>query len=306
MRICSLLPSATEIVCALGLEGSLVGVTHECDFPAAVRSLPRVTRSAIESDGLSSSRIDALVAARVHDHRGLYALDRDLLERLNPDLILTQELCDVCAVSYAEVQEAVRALFGERSVLSLEPTRLDEVFASIERVGTVTGRERDAAHLTGWLRAERDRIAGLLTGIAERPRVACIEWLDPPWVGGHWVPEMVALAGGTDALGEAGSPSVRTSWEQVAAARPNVIVVMPCGFGVERILREIATLDLPPTWHDLPAVRAGRVYAVDANSYFSRPGPRLVDGLRLLAGLLHAERLPLSADPNRWRAVEAG
>ncbi len=306
MRICSLLPSATEIVCALGLEAELVGITHECDFPPSVHRLPRVTRSAVESERLSSGQIDALVASHLHDHRGLYQLDRELLERLNPDLILTQELCDVCAVSYDEVQDAVRALFGERTVLSLEPTRLDEVFEAIERVGAVTGRDAAASELTSALRRQVDAVEQVLAGVSERPRVACIEWLDPPWLGGHWVPELVARAGGLDPLGEAGSPSVRASWEQVAAAQPDVIVLMPCGFDVARTRREFDATPRPPQWNDLPAVRAGRVYAVDANSYFSRPGPRLVEGLRLLAGLLHPERVPLPADPLRWQAVRQG
>jgi len=303
VRICSLLPSATEIVCALGLEAALVGVTHECDFPTSVRSLPRVTRSAVESDRLASGQIDAIVSAHLHEHRGLYQLDRELLERLNPDLILTQELCDVCAVSYAEVQEAVRALFGQRTVLSLEPTRLDEVFESIERVAAIAGRDAAALELTAGLREDVRQISGALTGIARRPRVACIEWLDPPWLGGHWVPEMVELAGGLDVMGEAGSPSVRASWEQIADAGPEVIVLMPCGFGVERIVSEFQELTLPSLWHDLPAVQTGRVYAVDANAFFSRPGPRLVEGLHLLAGLLHPDRVPLAADPRRWQTV---
>lgn len=305
MRICSLLPSATEIVCALGLESELIGVTHECDYPAAVRNLPRVTRSVVNSDGLSSGQIDALVTSHLHEHRGLYQLDRALLERLDPDLILTQELCDVCAVSYAEVQDAVRALFGERTVLSLEPTRLDEVIEAIERVGALTTRAEAARTLTMNLRDQAGAIAQALAGVSERPRVACIEWLDPPWIGGHWVPELVARAGGLDVLGEAGSPSVRASWEQIAGARPEVILLMPCGFDVARTLHEFDATPLPAQWHDLPAVRSGRVYAVDANSFFSRPGPRLVEGLRLLAGLLHPQHAPLPADPLRWQAVPA-
>lgn len=303
MRICSLLPSATEIVCALGLEPNLVGVTHECDYPPSVRGLPRVTRSIIDSDALSSGQIDALVTSHLHDHRGLYQLDRTLLERLNPELILTQELCDVCAVSYAEVQDAVRALFGARTVLSLEPTRLDEVFEAIERVGAFTGRAEAARALTADLRRQIDAIEQALVGVQARPRVACIEWLDPPWIGGHWVPELVARAGGVDVLGEAGSPSVRTSWDRVAAAQPDVIVLMPCGFDVARTLHELKTAALPSFWRDLPAVRTDRVYAVDANSYFSRPGPRLVEGLRVLAGLLHPERVPPPSDPLRWQQL---
>src|SRR5947209_3379877 len=197
MRICSLLPSTTEIVYALGLGDELVAVTHECDYPAEARSKPRITRSTVESERLSSREIDALVHDHLHDHRGLYHLDRDLLEALNPDLILTQELCDVCAVSYEDVQAAVRTLYGERTILSLEPVRLGEVLEAVQRVGELTGRGEAATVLVTRLRREIDEITAAVREIERRPRVACLEWLDPPWSGGHWVPEMVRLAGGT-------------------------------------------------------------------------------------------------------------
>ena len=303
MRICSLLPSTTEIVYALGLGDSLVAVTHECDYPPLAATKPRITRSSIDSAQLSSRAIDALVAGHLHDHRGLYQLDRDLLERLNPDLILTQELCAVCAVSYAEVEAAVRALFGDRTILSLEPTGLAEVLETINRVGALTGRDAEAAALIARLQREIDAVTSAVAGVARRPRVACLEWLDPPWVGGHWVPEMVHLAGGEDGLGEAGSPSVRVGWEQVIAYAPEVVVLMPCGFDAQRTAREFAATPRPASWQTLPAVRAGEVYAVNANGLFSRPGPRLVQGLRLLAHILHPDRMPLVSDSDDLRRI---
>jgi iron complex transport system substrate-binding protein len=308
MRICSLLPSATEIVCALGLSDNLVAITHECDYPPEiVARLPRITRSAVASDRLNSAEIDALVTRHLHDHRGIYTLDQELLERLNPDLILTQELCDVCAVSYSEVQEAVRALYGERTILSLEPLRLDDVFEAIQRVGTITGRAEAAAELVSRLRGELAAIAAAVAG-APRPRVACVEWIDPPWIGGHWVPDIVRSAGGEDALGRAGEPARRATWDEIAAAAPDVIVLMPCGFDVARTLREWPALTLPEGWERVPAARTGAIWAVNANAYFSRPGPRLVEGTRILAHILHPDRVapPREADALQRLAAPAG
>jgi iron complex transport system substrate-binding protein len=301
VRICSLLPSTTEIVYALGLGDALVAVTHECDFPPEAAHKPRITHTAVESQALRSREIDALVAGHLHDHRGLYQLDRELLERLDPDLILTQELCDVCAVSYEEVQAAVRAVFGERTILSLEPTRLADVGASVIRIGTVTGRPSQAAAVASGMDRAITEVKAAVAGASERPGVVVLEWLDPPWVGGHWVPEMVTLAGGRDLLGEAGSPSERVEWEQVLEARPDMIVLAPCGFDVERTLAELREARLPDGWSELPAVRNGRVYAVNANAYFSRPGPRLADGLRVLAHLLHPELVAPPGVEAAWR-----
>lgn len=302
VRICSLLPSATEIVYALGLGDELVAVTHECDFPAQAAAKPRVTRTEIGADR-SSRDIDALVRQHMHEHRGIYHLDRDLLERLNPDLILTQELCDVCAVSYEEVQAAVRAIFGERTILSLEPTRLSEVLDTIHRVGEATGRTAEAHNVTSDLQAEIDAIVVAVASVAVHPRVACLEWLDPPWSGGHWVPEMVHLAGGHAGLSEVGSPSSPVSWEQVLAYCPDIVMLMPCGFDAQRAESEFGRIQLPRGWEDLPAVRNGEVYALHANAYFSRPGPRLVTGLRLLGHIMHPDRITLAEDPNMWRRV---
>lgn len=296
MRICSLLPSATEIVFALGLGNQVVAVTHECDEPPAARALPRITRSAIDPATLTSAQIDALVTEHLHDHRGIYHLDRELLERLNPDLILTQELCDVCAVSYTEVQAAARALYGERRILSLEPTNLTGVLDAIRAVGAATGTMARAEALTFALGARIARVREQMVSVSTRPRVACLEWLDPPFAGGHWVPEMVAVAGGVDVLGVAGEPSRRLEWAEVLDARPEVVLLMPCGFGVERTLAEYRIAALPAGWAALPAVEHDEVWAVDANSFFSRPGPRLVDGLEILAAILHPDIAPALLD----------
>lgn len=306
MRICSLLPSATEIVYALGLGDQLVAVTHECDEPPAAREKPRITRSAIDPAALTSAQIDALVTQHLHDHRGIYQIDRALLERLDPDLILTQELCDVCAVSYTEVQRAVRALYGERRILSLEPTSLDGILDTILAVGRATGTEARAEELVAGLRERIERVRAHTATVARRPRVVCLEWLDPPFAGGHWVPEMVAVAGGEDVLGRAGEPSRRLPWDEVIAAAPEVAVLMPCGFGVERAVQEYERAALPVGWWQSPAVRDGQVWAVDANAFFSRPGPRVVDGLELLAAILHPELFPGALDPRRVRRIASG
>ncbi len=303
MRICSLLPSATEIVYALGLGDSLVAVTHECDEPPDARTRPRITRSAIDPAALTGAQIDALVSASLHDHRGLYHLDRDLLERLNPDLILTQELCDVCAVSYEEVQHAARALYGERQILSLEPATLGGVLETVLIVGRATGTEARAEEVVAGLRERIARVRARTADVAHRPRVACLEWLDPPFCGGHWVPEMVEAAGGTDPLGAAGERSRRLMWDEVLVAQPEVAILMPCGFDAERAVTEYGRTQLPPGWMETPAVRTGQVWAVNANAHFSRPGPRLVEGLETLAAILHPERFPEGVDPDHARRV---
>ncbi len=302
MRIVSLLPSATEIAFALGLGDQVVAVSHECDYPPAARQRPAVTRSPLHGHALSSREIDERTARELREGGTLYYLDTDRLRDLAPDLILTQELCDVCAVAPQEVERAVRTLGTVPRVLSLEPNTLADVLQTIRIVGTATGREAEAEALVARLAERIARVRQAADGVADRPRVFCLEWTDPPWVAGHWVPEMVALAGGIDVLGEAGAPSMRVEWERVRAAAPEVLVLMPCGFDLARTLAEAAVVRALPSWDALPAVGAGRVYAVDGSSYFNRPGPRLVDGLELLAHLLHPERfarppLPGAAAP---------
>ena len=287
MRIASLLPSATEIVCLLGLDDRLVGVTHECDYPEAARRKPVLTASVLEHAGVSSAAIDLHIREQVHQGSSIYRLDRDLLEQLNPDLILTQELCDVCAVSYAEVQAAVRAIFGERQVVSLEPTSLEEIFASVLLVGQLTGTEGRATEAVAELRARVGQVAERMNRATHRPRVYCMEWLDPPYTAGHWVPEMVALAGGQEQLGPLHQPSHTLAWDEIRAYQPEVLVLMPCGYNVAETLERYHAAQLPEWWDTLPAVQNGRVYAVNGSAYFNRPGPRIVDGLEILAQVLH-------------------
>ncbi|HZS93879.1 MAG TPA: cobalamin-binding protein [Chloroflexota bacterium] len=295
-RICSLLPSATEIVFALGLGDRLVGVTHECDYPAEARAKPHVTSSIIDSPSLSQSEIDAAVRESLAENATIYHLDRDLLEQLQPDLVLTQDLCAVCAVGSNEVEDVVGSLSSRPEVVSLEPTTLGEVFDTILRVGRLAGRMREAIALVDRL---RDRVARVREVVAGRPPVPVLtlEWLDPPFVGGHWVPEMVALAGGRDVLGTAGRPSRQVAWDEVAGTNPEIAVLMPCGFDLERTIRESEDVTLPDVWRSLASVREGNVFAVDGSAYFNRPGPRLVDGVEILAAILHPDEFgPLRSD----------
>ena len=288
MKIVSLLPSSTEIVCALGLESCLVGVTHECDYPPSVRALPKVTRTLIPHDA-SSAEIDALVRERLATQRALYTLDLPVLEQLAPDLLVTQALCDVCAVAEAEVSEAARRLPGSPRVLNLEPMSLEDVFETLRLVGAATDRAAEAERVVTGLRARVAAVAARTATIpaAERPRVAFLEWLDPLFHGGHWNPALVELAGGVDVLGKAGQPSRTTPWEALVAAQPEVVFIACCGFDRERAREDLPLLASQAGWQELPAVQRGRVYLADGNAYFSRPGPRLVESLELLAHALH-------------------
>lgn len=290
MRICSLLPSATEIVYALGLGDDLVGVTHECDYPPEAHSKPVVSRLALTPVPVTSAEIDHVVRRSIAGHRSIYTIDEDLLAELAPDLILTQELCEVCAVSYRQVQAAARMLDADVRVLSLEPINLAGILDNIRLVGELTGRLIQAETLLAELQARVVRVGDEVLALDRRPRVACLEWLDPPMCAGHWVPEMVELAGGRDVFGQSGEHSRRVDWSEVVAQAPEVVVLMPCGFPLERVRASAVELTGRPGWSDLPAVRAGRVYAVDAGAYFSRSGPRVVTGLEILAGLIHPDR----------------
>jgi iron complex transport system substrate-binding protein len=289
MRIVSLLPSTTEIAYALDLGAQVVGVTHECDWPPAVRGTPVVTSSALPDKGASSAEIDEIVSSQRGEQISIYHLDHALLRQLQPDLILTQALCDVCAVSFDTVQAAVRDLGGSPRILSLEPTTLEGIFETISSAGEATGKQSTAAAVVDEL---RQRVAQVQQRVqvsaTDRPRVACLEWLDPVFGPGHWLPELVELAGGEPGLGTAGAPSRRVEWDEVLEFAPEVLVLSCCGFNVARTTAEAQHI-LPQRsgWHDLPAVQNGRVYAVDGNAYFSRPGPRIVESLELLAYLLH-------------------
>jgi len=279
MRIASLLPSATEIVCALGLEDELVAVTHECDYPPSVRAKPILTRSVL-SVASSGAEVDRHIRELVHQGSSIYALDAGRLASLQPDLILTQELCEVCAVSYRIVERAARRLGSSPQLVSLEPESLDDVFDNIRFIGGLTGRHDAARQLCDGLRR---RVASVERAVAGRPprRVVCLEWVDPPYNCGHWTPELVRIAGGEELLGVSRQPARPVEWQQVLDARPDIVVVMACGFSLARSLREVETA-------------AGRfdrlrtpVWVVDGNAFFSRPGPRLVESVEIMAGILH-------------------
>lgn len=303
MKIATLLPSATEIVCLLGLEDSLVGVTHECDYPPGVKGKAVLTGSNISHKGVTGAQIDRHIRESVHAGSSIYRLDRDLLEQLNPDLILTQELCDVCAVSYTEVQQAVRSIFGERQVISLEPTTLGEILESILEVGRATGREVEAKAAVMALGQRVKAVATLGAGARHRPRVYCMEWVDPPWVAGHWVPGMVDLAGGQDGLGDAGQRSRVVEWEEIREYQPEIIVMLPCGYSVGEGLARVRETRFPDWWASLPAVRDQKVFAVHGSAFFNRPGPRIVDGLEILAQIIHPEFKLRQLKPDEAQAV---
>jgi iron complex transport system substrate-binding protein len=291
MRIVSLLPSLTELVCALGRRGELVGVTHECDYPPDVAKLPHLTRSRIPR-AATSGEIDALVS----DHAGsLYELDEDLLADLKPDLILTQEQCDVCAVNEATVRRSAQRLAGRPDVESVNPTTLVEVMAMFRRIGFLLGTAIAADDLMARFEATTREIARRQSAVRSvhdapsRRRVLLLEWLDPPFSSGHWNPEIIHLAGGTEALGKSGRQSRRCTWEDVATSQPEVIIVSPCGFALDRTVAEVASCGDRPEWRNLSAVKTNRVVVVDGSAYFSRPGPRLEASLRIAAAAIDPE-----------------
>ena len=285
MRIVSLVPHATELLFALGLGDDVVAVTHECDFPLEVLELPRVTRDVLPA-GLSAAEIDAAVRERTEQGKAIYELDEDQLEDLEPDLIVTQELCAVCAVSYDDVVEVAERIATAPRVISLDPKTLGEAMGDIRTIAQATGVRDAALELVTRQRARIDAVRRAVKD-ADPVRVAAIEWLDPVFVAGHWTPQIIDLAGGADVLGFAGEHSEQSTWETVAAARPEVVVVMPCGYDAERSRAEAAAHA-----DALRTVDAERVVAVDASAYFSRPGPRLVDGLELMAHILHPDLVP--------------
>jgi iron complex transport system substrate-binding protein len=285
VRIVSLVPSATEILFALGLGSEVVAVTHECDYPPAVRELPRVTRDTLPA-GLTTGQIDAAVRARTDHGESIYELDADALHDLRPDLIVTQALCAVCAVSYDDVREVAGRLPSHPDVISLDPKTLGEVLDDLVRLAQVTGVQDRGESLKVDLQGRLDRVRDAVEG-APRPPVVTLEWLAPPYAGGHWVPEMVELAGGRSVAGEPGRDSRTVPWEELAAARPDVAVAMPCGLYAEEAAEQALA-------HrgELESLGAERIYAVDAASSFSRPGPRLVDGVELLGHVLHPDLVP--------------
>jgi iron complex transport system substrate-binding protein len=292
VKIVSLLPSATEIVYALGLGDSLEAVTDECDYPPEARERPVVSRSALpQGRPLSTREIDDAVRARMDERQPLYVLDRALIQRIQPDVILAQDLCRVCAVPSGEVQEALDDLGVQAEVLSLDPNTLEEVIASIEVAGKVLGAEARAAGVAASLRERVERVRRTALRLPSI-RALALEWTDPPFAGGHWIPDMVEIAGGTNLLTEKGKPARRVTWREVADATPEVVVAMPCGYYLDEAEDDAARLYANPEFAETPAAREQSVFAVDASAYFSRPGPRIVDGLEILAWAVHPEAYP--------------
>ena len=301
MRIVSLVPSATEMLFALGLGPDLIAVTHECDYPPAALDLPRVTRDVLPS-GLSSVEIDAAVKERTLAGESIYELDVDLLRQLQPDLIVTQALCSVCAVSYDDVRVIAAELDPQPKLISLDPRTVGEVLGDARTLAQATDRKDAAVALIEDAARRIDKVKLAVRNATRRPRVVALEWLDPPFAAGHWTPQLIEYAGGEDVLGFSGENSEQRTWEEVAAARPDVVIVMPCGY-----VAEIAHREAEMHRDELLALGAGEVIAVDAAAYFSRPGPRIVDGLELLAWLIHPELVdepPATADPPRALTVE--
>ena len=290
-RIVSFLPSATEIACALGLEDSLIGITHECDYPPHIKTKPVVVRNVLPIETMTQSQIDYAVADRMRQGLSLYQIDEELLRKLAPDLILTQNLCQVCAPSGNEVSQVLNALNPKPSVLWLTPRSINEIFENIRDLGAATNTEEAAAALIGDC---KDRLNALKEKVAQasyRPRVFCMEWLDPVYASGHWVPELVKIAGGIDEIAKEQGESVRVSWKQICDWDPEVLIIMPCGFNLSQIMKQVwsdfrnSEMDL----RQLSAFRNQRIFAVDANSFFARPGPRVVEGAEILAHLIHPE-----------------
>jgi iron complex transport system substrate-binding protein len=316
-RIVSLLPAATEIAAALGLIDSVVGVSHECDFPEEANTRPRVARlregysenvreqagrqaqlSPSIQAGMSSREVDEWVRRALREDGTIYTIDEPLLRELRPDVILTQKLCDVCAIGYGTVARLAKTLPGPPQVVNLEPTSLDDVFDDIRRVAEACGVSERADQLITELSARVEVVRERAARIENRPRCFLMEWVDPPFCSGHWGPELVEIAGGRDPLGRRHRPSVRIDWQQVLEARPDVIVLAPCGYNIDLARRDYEILRCFPSFDSLPAAQNGEIYLVDASAYFARPGPRLVDSLEVLAGILHPKKFPEFASRN--------
>ena len=291
-RIVSLLPAATEIAAALGLLDQVVGVSHECDFPEVVNARPRVTRCALHNAGLTSGEVDQRVRRALHDNGTIYTIDELLLRELRPDVILTQKLCDVCAVGYGTVARLAETLPGPPKVANLEPTSLSDIFDDIRRVGEACGVPERARGIIAKLSERVEAVQRRADRISRRPRCFLMEWVDPPFCSGHWGPELVEIAGGCDSLGCRHQPSAQVDWREVVEARPEIMVLALCGYDISRARRDYELLRSFPDFDSLPAAHDGEIYLVDASAYFARPGPRIVDSLEILAGILHPEEFP--------------
>ena len=288
---------------ALGLGDQLVGITHECDYPDEVKTKPVVVHSAIDHRGLSPKQIDEVVSRTLKTGQSLYVVDEALLRELAPDLILTQDLCQVCAPSGNEIGRVVKFLPKSPRILSLSPNCLDDIFENLREVGEAAGKMDEANRVIHRLYERISAVKDRLAGITYRPRVFCMEWLSPPYNAGHWMPELVELAGGADGLGEKGRDSKRLSWEQIFDYAPEVLILCPCGYDMRGSLKQIHLLTRYRDWDQLPAVKDGRVFAVDATSYFARPGPRVVDGLELLAALFHPKHASWNGAADAYRSL---
>ena len=299
-RIVSLIPSATEIVAALGFEDQLVGRSHECDFPPSVRDLPALTEPKFDLNG-NSRQIDERVKTVLKDALSVYRVDEAKLNDLKPDIIVTQAQCEVCAVSLTEVERVAReCLDTPAQIVSLEPMQLSDLFADIDRVAEALQVPERGLELNFKLRERMDEIAQRAADLPVKPTVACIEWIDPIMAGGNWMPELVEMAGGIELFGKAGKHSPWLEWDDLWAADPDVIVVLPCGFDIERARQEMPALTQRPGWKTLRAIRNGQVYLTDGNQYFNRPGPRLVESLEILAEIIHPEAFHFGHEMTGW------
>src|SRR6266576_442648 len=307
-RIVSFLPAATEIAAALGLMDEVVGVSHECDFPREANERPRVTRCPVHNAGLTSGEVDEWVRRALRDNGTIYTIDEPLLRELRPDVILTQKLCDVCAVGYGTVARLAETLPDPPRVVNLEPSSLSDIFDDVRRVAEVCGVYERAEKLVAKLSQRVERVRHRASRIANRPRCFLMEWVDPPFCSGHWGPELVEIAGGHDSLGRKHLPSAQIDWQQVLDARPEIIVLALCGYDIDRARRDYELLTRFPGFGSIPAAESGQVYVVNASAYFARPGPRIVDSLEILAGILHPTEFPefVSRGPADPRVVRIG
>ncbi len=307
-RIVSLLPAATEIAAALGLMEHVVAVSHECDFPGEANERQRVTYCPVHNAGLTSREVDEWVRHALHENGTTYVIDEPLLRRLRPDVILTQKLCDVCAVGYGTVARLAESLPGPPRVVNLEPSSLSDIFDDIRRVAGACGVPGRAHKLVAQLSNRIEAVLLRANRIVHRPRCFLMEWVDPPFCSGHWGPELVEIAGGYDALGRKRQPSLQIEWQEVIDTRPDVIVLALCGYNIDRARRDYEMLRGFPEFNSLPAARRGEIYLVDASAYFARPGPRIVDSVEIFAGIVHPTEFPefVSRGPDDQRVVLAG